>query len=87
MGNIPYEATEEQLKDIFSEVGLVVSFRYACVDVNVCVDYVISCYFLFADVLACHPRCTARGLCQNNKNLVSKFLSYMILPNVIILDG
>uniref|UniRef100_A0A8B9GUU8 RRM domain-containing protein n=1 Tax=Astyanax mexicanus TaxID=7994 RepID=A0A8B9GUU8_ASTMX len=27
MGNIPYEATEEQLKDIFSEVGLVVSFR------------------------------------------------------------
>ncbi|KAJ0049838.1 hypothetical protein NL108_003614, partial [Boleophthalmus pectinirostris] len=26
-GNIPYEATEEQLKDIFSEVGLVVSFR------------------------------------------------------------
>uniref|UniRef100_A0A3Q4I3Y2 Cleavage stimulation factor, 3' pre-RNA, subunit 2 n=1 Tax=Neolamprologus brichardi TaxID=32507 RepID=A0A3Q4I3Y2_NEOBR len=25
-GNIPYEATEEQLKDIFSEVGLVVSF-------------------------------------------------------------
>lgn len=29
VGNIPYEATEEQLKDIFSEVGLVVSFRYA----------------------------------------------------------
>lgn len=28
MGNIPYEATEEQLKDIFSEVGPVVSFRY-----------------------------------------------------------
>ncbi|XP_032476389.1 cleavage stimulation factor subunit 2 isoform X3 [Phocoena sinus] len=27
MGNIPYEATEEQLKDIFSEVGPVVSFR------------------------------------------------------------
>uniref|UniRef100_A0A8D0ACI2 Cleavage stimulation factor, 3' pre-RNA, subunit 2 n=1 Tax=Sander lucioperca TaxID=283035 RepID=A0A8D0ACI2_SANLU len=27
VGNIPYEATEEQLKDIFSEVGLVVSFR------------------------------------------------------------
>uniref|UniRef100_A0A8C6TD64 Cleavage stimulation factor subunit 2 tau variant n=1 Tax=Neogobius melanostomus TaxID=47308 RepID=A0A8C6TD64_9GOBI len=27
LGNIPYEATEEQLKDIFSEVGLVVSFR------------------------------------------------------------
>ncbi|TNN72711.1 Cleavage stimulation factor subunit 2 [Liparis tanakae] len=26
VGNIPYEATEEQLKDIFSEVGLVVSF-------------------------------------------------------------
>ncbi|KAL6076070.1 hypothetical protein STEG23_025999, partial [Scotinomys teguina] len=26
-GNIPYEATEEQLKDIFSEVGPVVSFR------------------------------------------------------------
>ncbi|KAG8511187.1 Cleavage stimulation factor subunit 2 [Galemys pyrenaicus] len=27
LGNIPYEATEEQLKDIFSEVGPVVSFR------------------------------------------------------------
>ncbi|XP_040831721.1 cleavage stimulation factor subunit 2 tau variant isoform X5 [Ochotona curzoniae] len=27
VGNIPYEATEEQLKDIFSEVGSVVSFR------------------------------------------------------------
>ncbi|TKC36951.1 hypothetical protein EI555_004972, partial [Monodon monoceros] len=27
VGNIPYEATEEQLKDIFSEVGPVVSFR------------------------------------------------------------
>ncbi|XP_034037625.1 cleavage stimulation factor subunit 2 isoform X2 [Thalassophryne amazonica] len=27
VGNIPYEATEEQLKDIFSEVGGVVSFR------------------------------------------------------------
>lgn len=28
VGNIPYEATEEQLKDIFSEVGPVVSFRW-----------------------------------------------------------
>ncbi|KAG1691853.1 Cleavage stimulation factor subunit 2 [Nymphon striatum] len=27
VGNIPYEATEEQLKDIFSEVGPVVTFR------------------------------------------------------------
>ncbi len=27
VGNIPYEATEETLKDIFSEVGPVVSFR------------------------------------------------------------
>uniref|UniRef100_A0A2L2Y9X4 Cleavage stimulation factor subunit 2 n=1 Tax=Parasteatoda tepidariorum TaxID=114398 RepID=A0A2L2Y9X4_PARTP len=27
VGNIPYEATEEQLKDIFAEVGPVVSFR------------------------------------------------------------
>ncbi|XP_078736090.1 cleavage stimulation factor subunit 2-like [Lampetra fluviatilis] len=27
VGNIPYEATEEQLRDIFSEVGPVVSFR------------------------------------------------------------
>ncbi|XP_005398372.1 PREDICTED: cleavage stimulation factor subunit 2 tau variant-like [Chinchilla lanigera] len=27
VGNIPYEATEEQLKDILSEVGSVVSFR------------------------------------------------------------
>jgi len=27
VGNIPYEATEEQLKDIFNEVGNVVSFR------------------------------------------------------------
>lgn len=28
MGNIPYEATEEKLKDIFSEVGPVISFKY-----------------------------------------------------------
>ena len=27
VGNIPYEASEEQLKEIFSEVGPVVSFR------------------------------------------------------------
>jgi hypothetical protein len=27
VGNIPYEATEEQLQDIFSQVGPVVSFR------------------------------------------------------------
>lgn len=27
VGNIPYEATEDQLKDIFNEVGSVVSFR------------------------------------------------------------
>lgn len=27
VGNIPYEATEEKLKDIFSEVGQVVSFK------------------------------------------------------------
>ena len=27
VGNIPYEATEQQLKDIFSEVGPVVRFR------------------------------------------------------------
>ena len=31
VGNIPYEASEEQLKDIFSEVGPVVSFRSVCV--------------------------------------------------------
>jgi len=28
VGNIPYEATEEKLKDIFSEVGPVISFKY-----------------------------------------------------------
>ena len=28
VGNIPYEQTEEQLIEIFSEVGPVVSFRY-----------------------------------------------------------
>lgn len=28
VGNIPYGVSEEQLKDIFSEVGQVVSFRY-----------------------------------------------------------
>jgi len=28
VGNIPYEATEEKLKDIFSEVGPVLSFKY-----------------------------------------------------------
>ena len=27
VGNIPYDATEEKLKDIFSEVGPVVSFK------------------------------------------------------------
>ena len=27
VGNIPYEASEEKLKEIFSEVGPVVSFR------------------------------------------------------------
>lgn len=27
VGNIPYEATEENLKDIFSEVGPVLSFK------------------------------------------------------------
>jgi cleavage stimulation factor subunit 2 len=27
VGNIPYDATEEKLKDIFNEVGPVVSFR------------------------------------------------------------
>lgn len=31
VGNIPYEATEEQLKDVFSEVGPVVTFRFAFV--------------------------------------------------------
>lgn len=29
VGNIPYEQTEEQLIEVFSEVGPVVSFRYA----------------------------------------------------------
>ena len=28
VGNIPYEATEEQLKEIFCQAGPVVSFRY-----------------------------------------------------------
>ena len=28
VGNIPYEATEEKLKDIFGEVGQVLSFKY-----------------------------------------------------------
>ena len=28
MGNIPYDATEEQLKEIFAGAGQVVSFRY-----------------------------------------------------------
>jgi cleavage stimulation factor subunit 2 len=27
VGNIPYEATEEKLKEIFTQVGPVVSFR------------------------------------------------------------
>lgn len=27
VGNIPYEATDEQLKDIFSQAGPVLSFR------------------------------------------------------------
>ena len=28
VGNIPYEATEEKLKDIFSEVGAVGNMKY-----------------------------------------------------------
>jgi RNA recognition motif-containing protein len=28
VGNIPYDVTEEKLKDIFNEVGPVVSFKY-----------------------------------------------------------
>lgn len=28
VGNIPYEATEEKLKEIFSEVGPVLSLKY-----------------------------------------------------------
>lgn len=28
VGNIPYDATEEQLKEIFNQVGQVVSFRF-----------------------------------------------------------
>ena len=28
VGNIPYDVTEEKLKDIFSEAGPVVSFKY-----------------------------------------------------------
>jgi cleavage stimulation factor subunit 2 len=29
VGNIPYDATEEQLVEVFQEVGPVVSFRYS----------------------------------------------------------
>lgn len=44
VGNIPYEATEEQLKDIFSEVGLVVSFRWVkdVVLIFDCVSYMVK---------------------------------------------
>jgi len=35
VGNIPYEATEEKLKDIFSEVGPVISFKYNTL-INLC---------------------------------------------------
>lgn len=31
VGNIPYEATEEKLKEIFSEVGPVLSFKYVII--------------------------------------------------------
>ena len=30
VGNIPYDATEEQLRELFSQAGPVVSFRYRC---------------------------------------------------------
>lgn len=30
VGNIPYEATEEKLKEIFSEVGPVLSLKWVC---------------------------------------------------------
>lgn len=38
VGNIPYEATEEKLKDIFGEVGQVLSFKW--------VDFLINHSFI-----------------------------------------
>jgi RNA recognition motif-containing protein len=29
IGNIPFDATDEQMKDIFGEVGVIAYFRYA----------------------------------------------------------
>ena len=45
VGNIPYEATEEKLKDIFSEVG----------QVGECFKYLLTVpqYILFSVIQAC----------------------------------
>lgn len=34
VGNIPYEATEEQLREHFSRVGEVISFRWLCGEID-----------------------------------------------------
>lgn len=44
VGNIPYDVTEEKLKDIFSEAGPVVSFKYCYLSNFVYIDELI--YFL-----------------------------------------
>ena len=49
VGNIPYEASEEQLKEIFSEVGPVVSFRSVYMPYTVLNQVMIQVsIFLFA---------------------------------------
>ena len=57
VGNIPYGVTEEQLKDIFSEAGPVISFRLILfpnsfimhVILPVLTVYLLSCYRIVQD--------------------------------------
>lgn len=56
VGNIPYEATEEQLKDIFSEVGLVVSFRWVSKRVVCCCSMFEMVKTVYIHFLSCKKK-------------------------------
>lgn len=55
VGNIPYEATEEKLKDIFCEVGPVISFKYNTL-INLCILYSKLLFIIIIDFLPNHCR-------------------------------
>lgn len=88
VGNIPYEATEEKLKEIFAEVGPVVSFklvfdretgkpkgRFTLAQV-----YPRSLAFVFLNTLCCtEPRCLLMYQFGNHFPFLSPF-PVRILP-------